>query len=89
LQFSLKPDEFLTQVEGYEGITHYHEETHKRVRGVSAITFHTNLKAYGPYGGGKEPNFTHFQSSIGRIVGFYGSCGSIVNSIGVLVSHDF
>ncbi len=88
LQFSLQPHEFLTQVEGYEGITHYHHGTHERVRGVSAITFHTNLKTYGPYGGGKEPNFAHFQSSVGRIVGFCGSSGSIVDSIGVFVSHD-
>ncbi|KAH9533012.1 hypothetical protein CY35_18G028700 [Sphagnum magellanicum] len=88
LQFSLQPHEFLTQVEGYEGITHYHHGTHERVRGVSGITFHTNLKTYGPYGGGKEPNFAHFQSSVGRIVGFCGSSGSIVDSIGVFVSHD-
>ncbi|CAM6040512.1 unnamed protein product [Sphagnum compactum] len=87
-KFSLQPHEFLTQVEGYEGLTHYKLENHKRVRGVSGITFHTNLKAYGPYGGGKEPNFTHFQSSIGRIVGFFGSSGSLVDSIGVFVSHD-
>jgi hypothetical protein len=88
-KFSFQPHEFLTQVEGYEGITHYVLRSHKRVRGVSGITFHTNLKAYGPYGGGKEPNFTHFQSSIGRIVGLFGSASRIVDSIGVFVSHDF
>ncbi len=85
MQFSLQPHEFLTQVEGYEGIIHHRYE---RVRGVSAITFHTNLKTYGPYGGGKEPNFTHFQSSVGRIVGFFGSSGLVVDSIGVFVTHD-
>ncbi len=88
MQFSFQPHEFLTQVEGYEGITHYELVNHKRVWGVSGITFHTNLKAYGPYGGGEEPNFTHFQSSIGRIVGFFGSSASIVDSIGVFVSRD-
>ncbi len=86
MQFSLQPHEFLTQVEGYEGIIHYRYR--ERVRGVSAITFHTNLKTYGPYGGGKEPNFTHFQSSVGRIVGFFGASGLVVDSIGVFVTHD-
>ncbi len=88
LQFSFQPHEFLKQVEGYQGITHYELRNHKRVRGVSGITFHTNLKTYGPYGGGKEPNFTHFESSIGRIVGVFGSSAAIVDSIGVFVSHD-
>jgi hypothetical protein len=82
LQFSLQPHEFLTQVEGYEGISHYWYRT------ITAITFHTNLKTYGPYGGRKEPNFTHFQSSVGRIVGFFGSSGLVVDSIGVFVTHD-
>jgi hypothetical protein len=88
LQFSFQPHEFLKQVEGYEGITHYELQNHKQVWGVSGITFHTNLKTYGPYGGGKEPNFTHFESSIGKIVGFFGSFASIVNSIGVFVRHN-
>ncbi len=88
MQFSLQPHEFLTQVEGYEGIINYRYRTHERIRGLSAITFHTNLKTYGPYGGGKESTFTYFQSSVGRIVGFFGSSGSVVDSIGVFVTHD-
>jgi hypothetical protein len=88
LQFSLQPHEFLTQVEGYEGVINYRYRTHERIRGVSAMTFHTNLKTYGPYGGGNEPTFTHFQSSVGRIVGFFGSSGLVVDSIGVFVTHD-
>jgi hypothetical protein len=88
LQFSLDPYEFLTQIEGYYGITHFyvHEVA---IPALTAITFHTNLKkVHGPYGGGKEPNFTHFQSSVGKIVGLFGSTGSIVDQIGVFVSHD-
>jgi hypothetical protein len=89
LQFLLEPYEFLTQVEGYEGVTHYRKENGDAVQALSAITFHTNLKkVYGPYGGGKEPNFTHFQSSVGKIVGFLGKTSSVVDQLGVFMSHD-
>ncbi len=90
LQFLLEPYEFLTQVEGYEGVTHYKKRsTGDVVQALSAITFHTNLKkVHGPYGGGKEPNFTHFQSSVGKIVGFLGYTGSVVDQLGVFMSHD-
>jgi hypothetical protein len=51
--------------------------------------FHTSLKkVHGPYGGGKEPNFTHFQSSVGKIAGFVGKTSSVVDSLGVFMSHD-
>ncbi len=61
LQFLLEPYEFLTPVEGYEGVSHYRANG-DAVQALSAIMFHTNLKkVHGPYGGGKEPNFTHVQ----------------------------
>ncbi len=88
LQFSLQPYEFLTQIEGYHGVTHFHVHG-VAIRALTAITFHTNLKkVHGPYGGGKEPNFIHFQSSVGKIVGFLGHTGNVVDQLGVFMSHD-
>jgi len=79
----------LTRVEGYEGVTHYRKANGDVVQALSAVTFHTNLKkVHGRYGGGKEPNFTHFQSSVGKIVGFLGKTSSVVDSLGVFMSHD-
>ncbi len=88
LQFLLEPYEFLTQVEGYYGVNYWRLDG-VFVQTLSAITFHTNLKkVHGSYGGGKEPNFTHFQSSVGKIVGFLGQTGSVVDQLGVFMSHD-
>jgi len=43
LQFLLEPYEFLTQIEGYYGVTHF--EVHGlAIQAPSAIMFHTNLK---------------------------------------------
>jgi len=88
LQFLLEPYKFLTQIEGYYGVTDF--EVHGvAIQALSEITFHTNLKkVHGPYGGGKEPNFTHFQSSVGKIVGFLGYTGQVVNQLGVFMSDD-
>ncbi|CAK9195054.1 unnamed protein product [Sphagnum troendelagicum] len=86
-KFLLEPYEFLTQVEGYEGVTHYRKLNGDVARALSAVTFHTNLKKVGPYGGGKEPNFTHFQTSVGKIVGFFGKTDEIVDQLGVFMSH--
>jgi hypothetical protein len=86
LQFSLKPNEFLTQIEGYYGVTHL-PIGGVGILGLTGITFRTNLqKVYGPYGGGKEPNFTHFQTSVGKIVEFFGKTGQIVNQLGVFMA---
>jgi hypothetical protein len=88
LQFSLEPYEFLTQIEGYYGVTHF-TIGGVQIPALTGITFHTNLqKVFGPYGGGKEPKFTHFQSSVGKIVGFLGYTGQIVNQLGVFMSDD-
>ncbi|CAK9859758.1 unnamed protein product [Sphagnum jensenii] len=85
-KFSLKPNEFLTQIEGYYGVTHL-PIGGVGILGLTGITFHTNLqKVYGPYGGGKEQNFTHFQTSVGKIVGFFGKAGQIVDQLGVFMS---
>jgi hypothetical protein len=88
LQFWLEPYEFLTQIEGYHGVTHYNVRG-VHIRALTAITFHTNLKkVHGPYGVGKELNFTHFQTSVGKIVGFFGLTGNVVDQLSVCMSHD-
>ncbi len=88
MQFSLEPYEFLTQIEGYYGVTHLKKRGHA-IQALTGITFRTNLeKFHGPYGGGKEPNFTHFQTSVGKIVGFFGKTGDIVDQLGVFMSDD-
>jgi hypothetical protein len=85
LQFSLEPYEFLTQIEGYYGVTHFILGG-VGIPALTGITFRTNLKkVHGPYGGGKEPNF---QSSVGKIIGFFGKKGDIVDQLGVFMSHD-
>jgi hypothetical protein len=94
LQFFLQRNEFLTQIEGYYGVTHFRNRYGEFVHGdfvqaLTAITFHTNLnKVHGPYGGGKEPNFIYFQRSVGKIVGFLGFTGYVVDQIEVFISHD-
>jgi hypothetical protein len=88
LQFSLEQYEFLTQIEGYYGVTHF-TIAGVGIPALTGITFRTNLqKVHGPYGGGKEPNFTHFQTSVGKTVGFFGKTGQIVDQLGVFMSHD-
>jgi hypothetical protein len=85
LQFSLEPYEFLTQIEGYYGVTHFILGG-VGIPALTGITFRTNLKkVHGPYGGGKEPNF---RSSVGKIIGFFGKKGDIVDQLGVFMSHD-
>ncbi|CAK9257314.1 unnamed protein product [Sphagnum jensenii] len=87
-KFSLEPYEFLTQIEGYYGVTHF-TIREVGIPALTGITFRTNLeKVHGPYGGGKELNFTHFQTSVGKIVGFFGKTGEIVDQLGVFMSHD-
>ncbi|CAM6000495.1 unnamed protein product, partial [Sphagnum balticum] len=87
-KFSLEQYEFLTQIEGYYGVTHF-TIAGVGIPALTGITFRTNLqKVHGPYGGGKEPNVTHFQTSVGKIVGFFGKTGQIVDQLGVFMSDD-
>lgn len=51
---------------------------------VTSLTFHSNVRTYGPFGG--EAGFTeaYFRtpSNIGMIDGFYGRSGNFLNAIG-------
>ncbi|XWS14527.1 hypothetical protein CRYUN_Cryun35bG0017500 [Craigia yunnanensis] len=69
------PDEFLTSIHGYHGSLNE--------RGpilVRSLTFHSNRKAYGPYG---IEQGTNFSMTRGKIVGFHGRCGWYLDAIGV------
>ncbi len=87
LQFLLELYEFLTQVEGY-GVTLLKSKWGCSSSTISSNVFTNLKKVHRPYGGGKELNFTHFQSSVGKIVGFLGKISSVVDSPGVFMSHD-
>ncbi|XP_059630029.1 agglutinin-like [Cornus florida] len=51
---------------------------------VNSLTFHSNIKQYGPYG--KEEGI-RFESRLaaGKIVGFFGNKGNVLDSIGVYI----
>lgn len=73
------PSEILTSISGYYGTV--------LVRGptvIKSLTFHTTRRSYGPYG---EEQGTYFSSHLGsgRIVGFHGTTGWLLDGIGVHV----
>jgi hypothetical protein len=82
--------EFLTQVEGYHGITKaswmdplfFGPNSYA----LTSIRFHTNLKVYGPYGGTKSgKHLVKFKSIVGRILGFVGCCGGVIDKLGNII----
>lgn len=75
--------EFLVSVEGFYGPV----EGKNDCEAIKSITFYSNKRRYGPYGG--EEIGTHFSSaqSAGKIVGFFGRAGSYLNAIGVHMEY--
>lgn len=71
------PSEILTSITGYYGTVLLMGPTV-----IRSLTFHTNLRNYGPYG---EEQGTFFPSKIvrGKIVGFHGRKGWCLDAIGV------
>jgi hypothetical protein len=51
---------------------------------VTSITFKTNVKHYGPYGN-RKPGDQSFTSSSGKILGFWGCSGQVVDRLGVFI----
>ncbi len=76
------PGEYLQQIEGFVGIIPV-TFGNRPVTGISSITFKSNIRTYGPYGGGVGE--TPFKSGIGKIVGFWGETGLCVHRIGVFI----
>jgi hypothetical protein len=74
------PFEYLQQIEGSYDVVPIGVRGITSIIGITSITFKSNFRAYGPYGKhGKDI----FKSESGKIVGFWGGYGSILDSIGV------
>lgn len=74
-QYNLNyPEEFVTKISGYFG-------QYGPFKVLISLTFHTNQRKLGPCGAEVGPSF---ETEVGgKIVGFFGSSGDLVDSIGV------
>ncbi|XP_059650706.1 jacalin-related lectin 3-like [Cornus florida] len=73
------PSEYLLSVPGYHGYSTAH-----KYHVVKSLRIQSNMKQYGPYG---EEKGTYFITPVttGKIVGFFGRNGSLLDSIGVYI----
>ncbi|KAK4789937.1 hypothetical protein SAY86_017241 [Trapa natans] len=72
------PDEFLTSISGNIGYTN--------LRVIRSISIHSNKRKYGPFGEEDGTPFSIPEEQIeggGKILGFFGKCGTSLDSIGV------
>ncbi|KAE8817209.1 mannose glucose-specific lectin [Hordeum vulgare] len=79
-EICLDPDEYLTGMKGHVG----------EFGGgflVGALTLFSNRRTFGPYGTRKGPPF-ELPSAGGRIVGFHGRSGGLINALGTYVEMD-
>jgi len=77
------PTEYLQQIEGsYDAAPFWLGGQHMIC--ITSITFKSNFKVYGPYG---KPGKDTFKSESGKIVGFWGGCSSVLDSIGVFTMN--
>ncbi len=84
------PSEFLMQIEGWFGIsseviTRSSDGGTNPVTCVKSLTFRTNRKTYGPYGNSGAHD-TQFKSDTGKILGFYGRSGMVIDALGVFMA---
>ncbi|XP_010535270.1 PREDICTED: jacalin-related lectin 5-like [Tarenaya hassleriana] len=73
--FTLKPDEYITELTGYYTTRQNGEEV------ITALTFKTNQRTLGPYGNKTRNQFSINSPSGTQIVGFNGTSGDVLNSI--------
>ncbi len=78
------PDEYFQQIEGYYGQTSAITVGNISPKTITAISFKSNIKTYGPYGlsNGRE---THFRNGIGKIMSFWEKSGLCLDKVGVFV----
>jgi hypothetical protein len=76
------PDEYLQQIEGFSGIVPI--VLGYPVTGITSITFKSNIQSYGPYGTGGG---IYFKSGIGKIVGFWGRSGTVLDQLGIFIAN--
>lgn len=69
------PCEYLTSISGYK-----REDGDDAI--VQSLSFYSNRRRYGPFGNETGKYFWH-PSTRSKIIGFYGSCGETLKSIGV------
>ena len=80
MQIVFEDDEHLVQVTGTEG------QAYGTLTVVTSLTLISNKRSYGPYG--KEESGTRFQTlPNGRVLGFYGRCGGMVDELGAFVAQ--
>lgn len=90
LQIAFKsPSEFLMQIEGRFGITsemvYESNDGTNPITCLKSLTFRTNCETYGPYGNSSESD-REFKSDTGRILGFYGKSGLVIDALGVFMA---
>ncbi|CAH8357627.1 unnamed protein product [Eruca vesicaria subsp. sativa] len=74
--FTLSTDEYITNVSGYYKTTFSGDL-------ITALTFKTNKKTYGPYGNKTQNYFSADAPSDNQIAGFLGTSGNALSSIDV------
>lgn len=74
LQFTLSPDEYITEVNGYYKTVFSGDV-------ITALTFKTNKKTYGTYGDKTRSYFSLNAPKDKQIAGFFGSSSNALNSI--------
>ncbi len=77
--------EFITHISGYVSQTELSiAGSNDRVTfgSVVSLTIHTNINSYGPFG---DEMGKPFSSDIGRVIGFHGGGGALLDSLGVVM----
>lgn len=69
------PEEYLVTITGTTG-------THGRPTVITSIVFISNKRSYGPYGKGGGCHF-YMPVQCGKISGFYGRAGRLLDAIGI------
>lgn len=77
------------QIEGRFGITsemvYESNDGTNPITCLKSLTFRTNCETYGPYGNSSESD-REFKSDTGRILGFYGKSGLVIDALGVFMA---
>ncbi|GMN63963.1 hypothetical protein TIFTF001_033022 [Ficus carica] len=82
IQINLDPDEYIVKVSGHIGCS----KLAQRTEVVRSLTFKTSKqKTYGPYGTAEGTPFD-FPIEKGKLVGFKGASGDLLDAIGFYVS---
>jgi len=80
-----EPSEFITHISGYVSQRDLQISGTDKIAtfgSVVSLTIHTNIKSYGPFGDEEgEP----FISDKGRVVGFHGGGGALLDRLGVVI----